>query len=128
MNSSTILDVLLISALLFGGGCASIVSRSQYAIPLESNLDAVVEVRNRGELVTSVRTRTMLVLPSSAGFFTRSCYTFTSKKDGYPDVVKTRDAYLNGWYLGNIIFGGLPGLLIVDPATGAMYRLDENPI
>ena len=70
----------------------------------------------------------MLVLPSNAGFFTRSCYTFTFKKDGYPDVVKTRDAYLNGWYLGNIIFGGLPGLLIVDPATGAMYRLDENPI
>jgi len=35
---------------------------------------------------------------------------------------------LNGWYFGNIIFGGLIGLLIVDPATGAMYRLDVNYI
>ena len=42
--------------------------------------------------------------------------------------MKTRDAYLNGWYIGNVVFGGLIGLLIVDPETGAMWRLDENPI
>ncbi|MFH6792762.1 hypothetical protein ACHRCF_16520, partial [Acinetobacter baumannii] len=35
---------------------------------------------------------------------------------------------LSGWYLGNIIFGGLIGLLIVDPATGAMYKLAPKDI
>ena len=128
MNRNTIVDVVLISVVLLNGGCASIVSRSKYKIPLKSNLDAVVEVRNCGKLVTSAHLPTTLELPSGAGFFARSCYTFTFKREGYPDVVKTRDAYMNGWYLGNIIFGGLLGLLIVDPATGAMYRLDENPI
>ena len=27
---------------------------------------------------------------------------------------------MNGWYIGNILFGGLIGFLIVDPLTGAM--------
>ena len=30
------------------------------------------------------------------------------------------------YYIGNIVFGGLIGLLIVDPATGAMYKLPET--
>ena len=40
-------------------------------------------------------------------------------------VLETR---MNGWYLGNIIFGGLIGALIVDPATGAMWTFKENDI
>ena len=35
---------------------------------------------------------------------------------------------LNGWYFGNLIIGGLIGMLIVDPATGAMYRLESKDI
>jgi hypothetical protein len=30
---------------------------------------------------------------------------------------------LNGWYLGHILFGGVLGILIVDPLTVAMWRL-----
>ncbi|KGQ53534.1 hypothetical protein IO44_11000, partial [Gallibacterium anatis str. Avicor] len=30
---------------------------------------------------------------------------------------------IDGWYIGNILFGGIVGLLIVDPITGAMYKL-----
>ena len=35
-------------------------------------------------------------------------------------------AHVNGWYVGNIVFGGLLGLLIIDPATGAMYSLSTK--
>ncbi len=35
---------------------------------------------------------------------------------------------MNGWYAGNIVFGGLIGILIVDPATGAMWDIKENNI
>jgi hypothetical protein len=35
---------------------------------------------------------------------------------------------VNGWYFGNIIFGGLIGLLAVDPATGAMYTLKPDAV
>ncbi|WP_174263189.1 CsgG/HfaB family protein [Citrifermentans bemidjiense] len=33
---------------------------------------------------------------------------------------------MNGWYWGNIVFGGVIGLLIVDPATGAMWKMDDT--
>jgi hypothetical protein len=33
---------------------------------------------------------------------------------------------MDGWYLGNIVFGGLVGLLVVDPLTGAMWKLDPT--
>ncbi len=47
--------------------------------------------------------------------------------DGYESKIIPINCSINGWYFGNIIFGGLIGLIIVDPATGAMYRLDlEN--
>ncbi len=36
------------------------------------------------------------------------------------------EATLDGWYIGNIIFGGLIGFLIVDPLTGAMWKLPEQ--
>jgi hypothetical protein len=32
---------------------------------------------------------------------------------------------MDGWYIGNILFGGLIGILIVDPLTGAMWKLDD---
>lgn len=115
-------------AVLCFSGCASIVSRSVYNIPIHSNAPASVEIHNRGEYVTTVNAPTTLSLSSKSTFFVPARYTFTFKRDGYDDVVKTRSAYLNGWYIGNVIFGGLIGVLIVDPATGAMWRLDENPV
>jgi hypothetical protein len=33
---------------------------------------------------------------------------------------------LNKWYFGNILLGGVIGMLVVDPLTGAMYSLDED--
>ncbi len=38
----------------------------------------------------------------------------------------TLSAGLDGWYIGNILFGGLIGMLIVDPATAAMWKLDDR--
>jgi len=33
------------------------------------------------------------------------------------------------WYLaGNIVFGGIAGWLIVDPLTGAMWRLSPKEV
>ena len=35
---------------------------------------------------------------------------------------------MNGWYFGNILFGGLIGMIAVDPATGAMYTLQPKAV
>ncbi|MDB4525936.1 hypothetical protein N9065_03445 [Akkermansiaceae bacterium] len=36
------------------------------------------------------------------------------------------DASMDPWYAGNIIFGGILGVLVVDPATGAMWQLPKE--
>lgn len=35
---------------------------------------------------------------------------------------------VSGWYVANLLFGGLIGLLIVDPLTGAMYNLSPEDV
>ena len=49
------------------------------------------------------------------------------KLEGYQNYETKLTKKFNGWYLGNIIFGGLIGL-IIDPITGAMYDLTPNEI
>jgi hypothetical protein len=53
-------------------------------------------------------------------------YIVNCSKEGHQKSTSELSAHLNGWYAGNIVFGGLIGLLIVDPGTGAMWRFDET--
>jgi hypothetical protein len=36
------------------------------------------------------------------------------------------DSELSGWYFGNLLFGGIIGLAIVDPISGKMWTLPDN--
>lgn len=115
-------------AVLTCASCASIVSKSIYNVKLNSSPEAAnVQVFDRkGREVFNGTTPTEVELKSGAGYFKRAEYTVKYTKDGYlpKEIVISSD--INGWYFGNIVFGGLIGFLIVDPATGAMYRLDQT--
>jgi hypothetical protein len=41
-------------------------------------------------------------------------------KEGFQSRERKVDGTVNGWYFGNVVFGGLIGMIAVDPATGAM--------
>jgi hypothetical protein len=109
-------------------GCASIVSDSKYPVSVTSTpANASFEVRNRaGVVIHSGTTPGSVTLSSGAGYFKGEEYTITFRKEGYADQQTTLRTSLDGWYWGNIIFGGLIGMLAVDPATGAMYKLPES--
>jgi len=47
---------------------------------------------------------------------------------GYAEQIVPVNYKINGWYFGNVLVGGLLGMLVVDPATGAMWKLDTPPI
>jgi len=47
---------------------------------------------------------------------------------GHANAEVRLDSSLSRWYFGNIVFGGLIGMLIVDPLTGAMYNLTPEKI
>jgi hypothetical protein len=109
-------------------GCASIVSDSQYPVSISSSPEgANFEVRNRaGVVIHSGSTPSSVSLKSGAGYFKGEEYTITFRKEGFADKQTKLRSSLDGWYWGNIIFGGLIGMLAVDPATGAMDKLPED--
>ena len=75
--------------------------------------------------IHSGKTPSTVTLKSGAGFFQGEEYKITFTKDGYSSTTATISSTMDGWYIGNILFGGLIGILIVDPATGAMWKLPD---
>ena len=114
--------VLSISLL---SGCASIVSKSDYPVSINSNPDGAtfVVTNKEGQKVQTGVTPSSVTLKASSGYFKGETYTIEIKKDGYTTKTYTLTSGVDGWYWGNILFGGLIGMLIVDPLTGAMYTL-----
>lgn len=49
------------------------------------------------------------------------------KLDGFKPYETKLTKKFNAWYIGNIVFGGLIGL-IVDPVTGAIYQLSPKEV
>ena len=109
-------------------GCASIVSKSSYPISFKTSpVASDISISNQsGKVVFEGRTPTTAMLKAHAGFFVPAKYKITFHSEGYESKTISINAKLDGWYFGNILFGGLIGILIVDPATGAMYKLDEQ--
>ncbi|RIJ47928.1 hypothetical protein D1614_12435 [Maribellus luteus] len=121
-TTAFILAVLLLTS------CASIVSKSIYSVsinsnPSEANISITTE---KGKEVFNGNTPAVVDLKAGDGFFKKASYSVKFSKSGYEEKVVPIHFKLDGWYWGNIIFGGLIGMLIVDPATGAMYKLDND--
>ena len=113
---------------LFLSSCASIVSKSTWPVTFSSNPSgANIKIKDtKGREVYNGATPTTLSLNSSSGFFQPAHYEVEATHPGYRSSNGAITARMNGWYVGNLLFGGLIGLLIVDPATGAMYKLPES--
>jgi hypothetical protein len=88
-----------------------------------------VSITNRsGKVVHSGSTPLTVTLKKGAGYFKPENYVLRFTKDGYqPRELNIRGS-VSGWYFGNILFGGLIGMLAVDPATGAMFKLQPESI
>jgi hypothetical protein len=109
-------------------GCASIFNGQTQAVSIRSEPDgAAVTVTNRsGEKIHTGTTPVTLTLKRGAGYFKSEIYTVVLAKEGFDKKEITITGTVNGWYIGNILFGGLIGMLAVDPVTGAMYSFPES--
>jgi hypothetical protein len=118
----------LLLFLFMMSSCASIVSKSRYlvtidTVPSESGI-TITDVD--GVEVFNGTTPTKIRLKSGKGYFKKNSYLVTFEKDGYEKRTVPIESSLDGWYWGNIVFGGVIGWLIVDPLSGAMYKLDTT--
>lgn len=119
---------ILSCASLLLSSCATIFSSRQISTRIDSNPSKLAyKVKDKNGIVVSEGiTPSTATLNRSTGFFKAGSYTVEISKNGKIIGKETLTASLNGWYFGNILVGGLVGMLIVDPLSGAMYRMPEN--
>lgn len=122
--------MLLILSLL--SSCASIIGKgAPEALNIRSTPDqaTIVITDEAGTKVFEGKTPTIASLEKKKSYFRGKTYTIKISKEGFAERVMTVDTSLGGWYLGgNFVFGGLIGWFIVDPLTGAMWRLDHKEV
>ncbi|MFW9085600.1 hypothetical protein ACOI7N_13700 [Pseudomonas sp. P2758] len=128
MNARMMIGCVGVVAMMGLQGCASILGDSKYPVSVSSApAGASFEITDKsGHVIHSGNTPSTVTLKSGNGYFSGQTYQLKFKKEGYPDKTVELDSGLSGWYWGNILIGGLIGMLIVDPLTGAMYKLPEN--
>ena len=67
-------------------------------------------------------------LNTKFAYFKSQTYRLVFEMPGYDRAEINLDSSVSGWYFGNLLFGGVIGMLIVDPLTGAMYNLTPEKI
>lgn len=109
---------LLISGLMFiQSGCATVVSGKTQDVTIRSNptgamilIDGVMDGQT----------------PMIANLSRKQRHSIDVSHGGQK-VTRATTRGFNWWYLGNIILGGLIGL-IVDPCTGAIYNVKPDTV
>ena len=110
---------------LFNAGCATIVHSGPRKVPVASNPPgATVTIYDRaGQQVMKSTTPFTATLHPKYRYFKGQQYRVVFEMPGYQPAEVRLQSRISGWYFGNIAFGGLIGMVAVDPATGAMYNL-----
>ena len=109
--------------LLIAVGCATIFSGTKANISVSSSPNnATVEVK-----MTSGMTVATGTTPAYFTLDKKNSYTVTIKMQGYRDQTVFIGQSFNTWFIGNIICGGVIGM-VIDFVDGAMWNLEPNQI
>ncbi len=111
-------------------GCASIFNGQTQPVSVQSVPEgAAVTVTNRaGEKIHSGTAPVTVTLKRGYGYFKSESYTLVFSKEGFATKEITISGGVSGWYFGNLLLGGIIGMLAVDPVTGAMYVFPETVV
>ena len=132
MHRSRLPWLALLLGLLPFLGCASIVKGSEQKVLFQSDPSAAkVSVYDEdGRLVSEGKTPITLPLAKGASYFQAAKYRAVFEAPGRePKEIWLTGSLEGGWYIaGNFLVGGILGWLIVDPLTGAMWRLKPSKV
>ncbi len=106
--------------------CATIFSSSKYPVQFKSTPNKVlVEIIDRdGVMVYQGETPAVVQLKANKGFMKKAIYNIKFSKNGFTSKSYSISATLDQWYWANLVLGGVIGMLIVDPASGAMFQIN----
>jgi len=126
------LIVLLGLSMLIFSGCASIICTSEKTININSHPPGAKFIISNPEKTIIVEgiTPANVTLKRGRGYFTAGDYTIKFSKPGYESMdLSIQQGLETGWYFGgNFVFGGLIGVLFVDPLTGAMWNIEDKSV
>jgi hypothetical protein len=115
--------------LLAVSGCCTIRGYEVRDVKFTSKPDgATVTVKSDGGTVFTGKTPTIARLKAGAGYFKPATYTVGFELPGCT-AYETPIRHSLDWRLygiGNLILGGIPGWIFVDPKTGAMWTLERE--
>ncbi len=127
MKTKFILFLSLIPILLTG--CASIIDSGPKTVQINSNPEgAKVSIFDKKGKPVSVNTTPTIIALNRGGFYSTANYKLVFEMPGYYPYETHVVSSLDGWYVANVVFGGLIGILIVDPATGDMWTLSPREL
>jgi hypothetical protein len=123
----------IVGVSFFAGGCASIVHGGNRSIAISTDPPgATASIRKTGGTINDVvvvqKTPCTVSLDPKQGYFRGQSYTLRLELDGYQTTEVALTPKMSGWYWGNLLIGGLIGMLAVDPATGAMWNITPEKI
>ena len=112
-------SIVLLFALVYASGCASVVHGTTQAVPVNSSpvgADVKVNCGKAASATGSLKTPTTVLLKRNA----EPC-NITVSREGYEDGSIVFVRKMSGWFWGNIVIGGIIGM-IIDGADGAIYN------
>lgn len=115
---------------LFFTSCASIVSKTSYPVYIRTEpRGANISITDKkGKEIYKGTSPATVRLKSGAGYFSKAEYQVKLSSRGFAEKIIPVNYKLNGWYFGNLLIGGVIGLLIIDPITGAMWKIQDPVI
>jgi len=124
------LIILMFTSSIMLMSCATIVSKSTNQVYIRTNpAGANITITDkRGKEVFKGQSPANMILKTSGGFFSKAEYQVKISSPGYAEKIVPIYYKLNGWYFGNLLFGGVLGMLVIDPLTGAMWKIVDPVI
>ena len=122
--------VAMLSACSAITGCATIVHSGPRPIAVASTPPgAKVSIYDRSNTLVMTNTTPFVAqLDTKYGYFKAQTYRLVFEMPAYAPTEVKLDSSVSGWYFANLVFGGLIGMLIVDPLRGAMFNLTPEKI
>jgi hypothetical protein len=125
-----VLSLALAGVAVLLGGCASIFNGGNRTLTINSDPPGAKATFSKleGDVVTVKTTPCTVSLDPRRGYFKGQTYVLHLELAGYHAVDINLEPTLSAWYFGNIVLGGLIGMVAVDPVTGSMWNIEPSKI
>ncbi len=113
-----------VTALLITSSCATLFTKKTQEVNFKGIPGTTIVDKDKNTIVTEIGSNGFGV-----GKFSKQLKkkTIEARKDGYQPKSYEMGTKIQGWFWGNIVFGGIPGMAI-DAATGKMMKFSDTMI